>query len=484
MNAVNRVLFVASEAYPLIKTGGLADVAGTLPEVLRQGGLDVRLLLPAYADLLQRLESPPEVLAELAFDGHAVRILQCVLPGTSLRTWLVAHPLFSERAGNPYHDDGGNPWSDNADRFMLLSRAAAHISTCDTALQWRPDILHCNDWHTGPAIALAHLAQKRPRTVFTIHNLAHMGIFDRGVFDRLGLPGQFWQEQGLEYYGQCSFIKGGLVFADEITTVSPTYAREICESPGGMGLEGLLSQRRDHLLGILNGIDSRTWDPARDPHLVQTYDAGSLQHKSLNKSALQQQLGLQVREDCPLLGFVGRLVEQKGLELILPVIEQLLDSPAQVVILGTGEARYEEALQALAARRPDVLSVVLAYDETLAHRIEAAADIFLMPSLFEPCGLNQLYSLRYGTLPVVRAVGGLADTVVDATDQALDAGTATGFVFALPQPDDLLHATGRAIAAWHDQPVWRAMQLTAMAQDFSWQRSAERYLELYRSTTE
>ena len=484
MSEMARLLFVASEAFPLVKTGGLADVAGSLPEVLRQKGMDVRLLLPAYADLLRRLDAPVDAIDELELAGYSVRILECRLPGTRLRTWLLEHPLFSERAGNPYHDDAGAPWPDNADRFMLLSRVAVHLSTADTALNWRPDVLHCNDWHTGPAIALVQQQARRPRTVFTIHNLAHMGIFDRQTFDRLGLPEYFWQEQGLEYYGQCSFIKGGLVYADEITTVSPTYAREICQAPGGMGLEGLLSQRREHLVGILNGIQSDIWDPACDPHLHQNYDATSLQKKQLNKPALRHELGLAARGDCPLLGFVGRLVEQKGLELMLPVLRELLDSPAQIVILGTGEVRYEQALQALAAERPDAMSVVLAYNESLAHRIEAAADIFLMPSLFEPCGLNQLYSLRYGTLPVVREVGGLADTVTDASDHTLQSGTATGFVFQQPLASAFLSATQRAIALWHDPRAWQGVQRTAMGQDFSWQRSAERYLELYRSAAE
>ncbi len=477
------LLFVASEAYPLIKTGGLADVAGSLPEVLRQKGLDVRLLLPAYGDLLAGLEAVPDTVAELELAGGRVRILETCLPGTPLTTWLLDHPMFSEQSGNPYLDEQGEPWPDNADRFMLLCRAAAVISTEDTALGWRPDVLHCNDWHTGPAIALTHLSELRPRTVFTIHNLAHMGIFDRQTFDRLQLPEQFWQERGLEYYDQCSFIKGGLVFADVITTVSPTYAKEICHSPGGMGLEGLLSQRRDRLVGVLNGIDSSTWDPSADPYLEHPYDVGSLEKKALNKSALQQALGLEPRADCPLLGFVGRLVEQKGLELMLPVLEQILASPAQLVLLGTGDPTYEKSLQALATAHPDSMAVVLAYNETMAHRIEAAADIFLMPSLFEPCGLNQLYSLRYGTLPVVREVGGLADTVVDANEQTLEAGTATGFVFQQPMSDELLDAVMRAIGLWHEASTWRQVQHNAMAQDFSWQQSADRYLELYRSAT-
>ena len=482
---MKNLLFVASEAYPLIKTGGLADVAGSLPEVLRQKGMEVRLLLPAYADLLAGLEVPPETVAEMELAGSPVRILQTRLPGTPLITWLVDHPIFSGRSGNPYLNEQGEPWPDNADRFMLLSRAAAAISTEDTALGWRPDVLHCNDWHTGPAIALTHLSELRPRTVFTIHNLAHMGIFDRQTFDRLQLPEQFWQERGLEYYEQCNFIKGGLVFADVITTVSPTYAEEICHSPGGMGLEGLLSRSRDRLVGVLNGIDSGTWDPAADPHLEQPYDAGSLDKKALNKSGLQQALGLESRADCPLLGFVGRLVEQKGLELMLPVLEQMiLAGPAQLVMLGTGDPAYEKSLQALANKHPGSMAVVLAYNETMSHRIEAAADIFLMPSLFEPCGLNQLYSLRYGTLPVVREVGGLADTVVDASAQALAAGTATGFVFRQPMPAELLDTVQRAIALWHETATWRQVQHNAMAQDFSWQQSADRYLELYRSATD
>ena len=476
-----RLLFVASEAFPLIKTGGLADVAGSLPEVLRQDGADVRLLLPAYADLLAGLAEAPRPVAEMNLHGTPVGILETRLPGTSLVTWLLRHPSFSHRPGNPYQDSAGNDWPDNADRFLLLSRVAARIATGDSPLGWRPEILHCNDWHTGPAIALLEREATRPRTVFTVHNLAHMGIFDRRVFERLALPEDLWQERGLEYYGQCSFIKGGLVFADYITTVSPTYAREICEFPGGMGLEGLLSARSDTLVGILNGIETHVWDPACDPHLEHCYDTDSLDRKTLNKLALQRQLGLECTSDRPLLGFIGRLVEQKGLELMLPALENLLDSCTQLVCLGQGERRYEEALQALAARYPGNMAVALAYDEALAHRIEAGADIFLMPSLFEPCGLNQLYSLRYGTPPVVRAVGGLADTVVHVTQKTLQSGEATGVVFHQPEPGALLEAVQQAIALWADRAAWRSVQLCGMTQDFSWQRSATRYLELYRT---
>lgn len=478
-----RLLFVASEVYPLIKTGGLADVAGSLPEVLRQKGVDVRLLMPAYRHVLDAIETP-ELVVEMDLAGTRLRILATTLPGTETTTWLLEHPLFSERPGNPYHDPTGKPWPDNADRFLLLSRLAAAISTGQAPLDWRPDVLHCNDWHTGPAIALTHLSEQRPLTVFTIHSLAHMGLFDRATFDRLQLPGQFWHDGSMEFYNQCSFIKGGLVYADYITTVSPSYAREICESPGGMGLEGLLSGRRDRLVGILNGIDHSVWNPASDRYLEYTYDADTLDQKAANKAGLLRDLGLPERHDCPLIGFVGRLAEQKGLELILPILEDILVGPAQVVVLGTGDPLYEQRLQEMAAAHHGAMVVVLAYNESLAHRIEAAADIFLMPSLFEPCGLNQLYSLRYGTLPVVRAVGGLADTVVDTNPGSLEEGIATGFVFQRPDAAELLATLRRAIDLWPDRATWRRVQQNAMAQDFSWQHSANRYLELYNSAVD
>ena len=476
-----KMLFAASEAYPLIKTGGLADVAGSLPEVLRQQGVDVRLFLPAYADVLADLVEPPGVVAELDVSGTPVHILETELPGTGLVTWLLQHPMFSERPGNPYHDGAGHPWPDNADRFLLFCRTTALIATADTALGWRPDVLHGNDWHTGPAIALAHLYGNAPKTVFTIHNLAHMGLFDKPTFERLQLPWELWGEHGMEFYGQCSYMKAGLAYADHITTVSPSYAEEICHSPGGMGLEGLLSHRRERLVGILNGIDNSTWNPSSDAFLAYHYDAEDLSGKARNKAALQEELGLERRDDCPLLGFVGRLAEQKGLELLLPLLDEFLDTPAQLVFLGTGERSYEQRLQDLSRMRPESMAVVLAYNEGLAHRIEAGADIFLMPSLFEPCGLNQLYSLRYGTLPVVRGVGGLADTVVDADDEARASGTATGFVFRAPYAADLRGVVRRAADLWHDKVAWRALQVTAMAQDFSWHQSAKHYLELYRS---
>ena len=473
-----RLLFVASEVYPLVKTGGLADVAGSLPTVLADMGLDVRILVPGYGDVLDKVDDAVEI-GSFACAGDEVTLLETALPGSGVRTWLLQHPLFSARAGNPYHDAAGQPWADNAQRFMLLSRAAAAIACGDTALGWQAEVLHCNDWHTGPAIALAHERTSRPRTVFTIHNLAHMGMFDRATFERLQLPAHFWSGEGMEFYDQLCFIKGGLSYADWITTVSPTYAREICESPGGMGLEGLLHHRREQLVGILNGIDEAVWNPATDPLLEQNYDSERLDLKQRNKASLLRELGLDDAADIPLFGFVGRLVEQKGVELLLPLLDELLQAPAQLVMLGTGDARLEQALAQLAARHPGRAAVILAYNESLAHRIEAAADVFLMPSLFEPCGLNQMYSLRYGTLPLVRAVGGLADTVTHASEANLAAGTATGFVFEQPDSQALRSVLQQALSLWPDRAAWRRMQRTAMAQDFSWQRSARNYLALY-----
>jgi starch synthase len=480
---MSRLLFVASEAFPLIKTGGLADVAGSLPEMLRQQGMDVRLLLPAYRDVMDTIETPT-LVCELELADTRVQILETVLPGTGLKTWLLRHPCFSERGGDPYHDAGGDPWPDNAWRYLLLCRVAERICSGAMSPAWQPDVLHANDWHTGPAVALVHQNTVRPRTVFTIHNLAHLGLFDRDTFNGLGLPEHFWSPDILEFHDLCCFMKGGLVFADAITTVSPSYAREICSAPAGVGLEGLLSHRSAQLHGILNGIDEKTWDPARDPFLAHPFDSNSLERKAKNRAALQKELGLAPLTYGPMVGMITRLVEQKGIELLLPVVDDILAGPAQLAVLGTGNPEYESRLQELARAHPGSMSVTLTYNESLAHRIEASADLFLMPSLFEPCGLNQLYSLRYGTLPVVRKVGGLADTVVDASEENLAAGTATGFVFEQPESAVLLDTMRRALALWHDVPRWKAMQLAAMSQDFSWHSSATQYQDLYRAMLE
>ncbi len=475
---MERILFATSEATPLVKTGGLADVSGSLPPAIAARGHDIRLCLPAYADLLAGLETPAVPVEGVALDEPDTRLLETRLPGSDIPVYLVDHPGFSRRPGNPYMGPDGQPWADNAERFAGLCRSVATLADRGIG-DWRPDLLHCNDWQTGLAPALLHDRPGRPGMVFTIHNLAYQGIFDRATFEALGLPESLWHWQALEFFGQLSFIKGGLVHADRITTVSPTYAREIQTPEFGWGLDGLLRSRAGELHGILNGIDTDTWDPARDPHLPAHFQRDDLAGKAANKRALQAQIGLPQADDIPLFGFIGRLVEQKGVDLILEALDALDDQPLQLAVLGSGEARFEHALRERAQRRPGRVAVRIGYDEALAHRIEAGADAFLMPSRFEPCGLNQLYSLRYGTPPVAHAVGGLNDTVVDATPANLAAGTANGFTFDAPRAGALAEAMRRAIATREDADAWRALQRAGMGQDFSWSRSAEQYLALY-----
>jgi len=340
--------------------------------------------------------------------------------------------------------------------------------------------VHCNDWQTGLVPALLSLQPKRPVTVFTIHNLAYQGLFDHQTFIDLHLPAELWQMNGLEFYGQLSFIKGGLAYADKITTVSPSYAREILQPEFGYGLDGLLNSRSEHLSGILNGIDEKYWNPGTDKYLKQKYNRRTLNKKSINKTELQQTLSLPVDTSIFMIGMVSRLVEQKGLDIILQSLTTLFTLPVQLVVLGTGETHYEILLSEWAQRHPDQLKVNIGYNEPLAHMIEAASDVYLMPSTFEPCGLNQLYSLRYGTLPVVTPVGGLADTVTDASETNIKNNHANGFVVKAQSAAALLTALQRALTLYQKPDTWRQLQINALSGDFSWQASAERYIDLYQ----
>jgi starch synthase len=367
-------------------------------------------------------------------------------------------------------------------RFALLAHVATALALGHSRIKWRPDVVHGHDWQTGLVPVLLAQEKTRPATVFTIHNLAYQGLFPRQTFTALALPPALWSPEALEFHDQLSFMKAGLVFADQLTTVSPTYAREIQTPEFGDGLDGLLRLRAARLSGILNGIDDAEWDPARDRFLARNYSVGKLQGKTANKLALQREFGLPPETDAPLIGMVGRLVAQKGIDLVLDTLPGLMHRPLQLVLLGNGEAGYEAALLRQAARYKDRLAVRIGYDERLAHRIEAGADMFLMPSRFEPCGLNQLYSLRYGTIPIVRRAGGLADTVVDATPENIVNGKATGIVFQQPGTSALLGAVDRALALWRDAGRWKKIMLTGMRQDFSWRHSAEEYLRLYRQS--
>jgi len=477
---MRKILFVASEAHPLMKTGGLGDVCGSLPVALRSRDLDVRLLMPGYRDALARAGSLKPV-AQLALPPLAppVTLLEGRLPGTSIRVWFVDFPAAFDRPGNPYQNALGHDWHDNAARFALLARVAVAVSQGIGRLRWKPDIVHCHDWQSGLVPVLLAREAKRPATVFTIHNLAYQGLFPFDTFQSLGLPADLWSMEGLEFYGQMSFIKGGIAFADRVTTVSPTYANEIQRPEFGCGLEGLLKHRSASLRGILNGIDPKEWHPGQDSHLPAHFSPGRLAGKAACKAALQAHSALPGAPDMPLAGMVSRMVTQKGTDLLLEALPALMELPLQLVILGTGEATLQEALRDWARRHPDRLAVTIGYDEALAHRIIAGADMFLIPSRFEPCGLTQMYSMRYGTVPVVRRAGGLADTVFDATETALADDTATGVCFEPPTGASLLHAMTRAIELYRARRPWRQLMRAGMRQDFSWKHSASEYRKLY-----
>lgn len=472
-----KTLFVTSELAPWVKTGGLADVAQALPPALRAEGVDVRVLVPMYPALAAAFPDAPVACVLEGLGG--------VLPGAVLRRACTADgvPLLLldcaacyARPGNPYLGADGRDWHDNAIRFGLLSHVAAVLGSPANPLDWQAQIVHCNDWQAALAPALLHyLYGSRVKTLLTVHNLAFQGLFGPHVLAELGLPPHAWAMDGVEYYGHFSFLKAGLQRADLITTVSPSYAREIQQDSEGMGLAGLLRYRREDLVGILNGIDTQRWDPARDPLIGSGYTAQTLARKSANKRALQRQLGLAAREDWPLFGVVSRLVHQKGLDLLLPLVDALQKLPAQLVVLGSGDRALEEALASAAQRHPANIAVRIGFDEKLAHLIEAGCDAFVMPSRFEPCGLNQMYSLRYGTPPIVRKTGGLADTVIDAADKA----RGNGFVFDEASAPALFAAIERAAALWQRPRLWRALQQRAMAAQHDWQGPAQAYRRCY-----
>jgi starch synthase len=474
------ILFASSEAHPLVKTGGLADVSGSLPRAIKNLKREIRLILPAYPVARTRA-GVLKLVSEVSLPGsqRPVRILHGRVPHTRVQLYLIDAPEYFDRDGGPYSTPLGNDWPDNAARFALFARAVCAVAMNQAGLDWKPDLVHCNDWQTGLVPALLSLQVKRPATVFTIHNLAYQGLFSWEQFKTLQLPRHWWSPDSLEFHDKISFIKGGLVFSDWITTVSPTYAKEIRTAEFGCGLDGLLEHRKDRLTGILNGVDYQVWSPGRDPLLPQTYTLRTLESKQRNKTALQHSFGLPIKTGIALFGHVGRLVEQKGVDLILDLLPALLKRPLQLVFLGTGEARLEQALREAQQQHHDRIGVKIDYDEKLAHLIEAGSDVFLMPSRFEPCGLNQLYSLRYATPPIVRKTGGLADSVVDANGPNLYRQTATGFVFAHAKPRQLLHAIDRALNLFKRKDVWKDLQQTAMRQDFSWSRSASAYVALY-----
>jgi len=476
-----RVLFVTSECYPLVKTGGLGDVIAALPRALNELGADARVLLPGYPAVLDGLDDTRTVRALSGLPGVGNgRLIAGRLPGGVPAYALEAPALFG-RAGNPYVGPGGHDWADNHLRFAALGWAAAEFARQTSSRQWRPDILHGHDWQAGlmPAY-VAFMGGRRPGTVMTIHNIAYQGQFSPAHLAALQLPPHCYQVNGVEYYGGIGFLKAGLYYADRLSTVSPTYAREIQDAEYGCGLEGLLSTRTDEMDGILNGVDYGIWNPAADPLLAEPYDADRLDAKARHKAALQAEFGLEARPEAPVFAMVSRLNWHKGADLLLAALPALIARGGQLVMLGTGDKDLEAAFRAAAAAQPRQAGVHIGYDEALAHRIQAGADVLLVPSRAEPCGLTQLYALRYGTLPLVRRTGGLEDTVIDATPAALADGCATGFAFDEATVAGLTWAIRRAIDLYRTPERWRAIQRHAMTRDFSWAGSAQAYLDLYR----
>ena len=478
-----RVLFVTSEAYPLAKTGGLADVSRALPAALADRGIDVRLLMPGYPGALTRIEKPRFTAKIEPILGVADAVLiSGKLPDTDVPVYLIDSPTLFRRTGGLYQDETGKEWPDNARRFAFLSHVGARIAMDRAHLAWQPDLVHANDWHAGLLPLLLALEEApRPRTVFTTHNMAFQGNFPASALADIGIPDAFFSGGGIEFYGRISYLKAGLSYADRVTTVSPNYAKEILTPEFGCGLEGVLRSRGDKFCGILNGIDDDLWNPETDAYLPQTYRTGDIAGKRVCKQVLQREVGLEENPDIPTIGFVSRLTDQKMADVIVQAIPWIADRGAQFILVGEGDPKLEAAFIEAQSRFADRVAVYIGYGEPLAHRLQAGSDILLAPARFEPCGLTQLYALRYGTLPVVRKTGGLADTVVDVTDETIADRTATGFVFDRPELPALYEALDRALAHFRKPLSWRRLQHHAMAQDFSWTASAGRYLDLYRA---
>ncbi len=483
-----RVLFVSAEVTPFARTGGLGDVIGALPPVLAKYGCDVRIVMPLYQSV--RAQSFPlklvieDLSVPLVFGDRSVRVWQGALPQKDgaeiVPVYFIEQEEYFGRPG--LYGDASVEYGDNAFRFIFFCRAVLALMG---RLEWFPQIIHCHDWHTGLVPAyLRFLPGLDSRlttaaTIFTIHNLAYQGVFPESVFRMTGLPPQLFQPVGVEFYGQMNFMKSGLYYADALTTVSPTYAEEICTAEFGYGLDGVLRERREVLVGILNGVDYIAWNPTSDAALVAQFSADDVTGKRACKTALLRMFGLVEDPEIPLLGMVTRLAEQKGVDLVTGALEGMFALNADVVIFGSGERRYEGLLVALARQYPNRLGVRLGFSDVLSHQIQAGIDCLLMPSRFEPCGLTQMYAMRYGAIPVVRATGGLRDTV-SPFDPTTRHGA--GFVFREPTAAALLGAVQAAVSVFADKAAWRQLQHNAMTQDFSWDASARQYIQLYRET--
>ena len=477
-----RILYAASEVAPFAKTGGLADVAGALPSALARLGHDVKVIMPKYGSLkgkAQGITKRDDLSLRLADQVYQFTLDSVNLSEAKVEVLFLGNDRFFDRPG--LYQENGKDYPDNLERFAAFSRAVLEVPGL---LDWHPDLIHYNDWQTAliPAYLNAYFASnpeyRRIGTLFTIHNLGYQGLFLPEGFSGLGLTNEYFTPETLEFYGKVNLLKAGLIFGGVINTVSPTYSSEIQTPEFGCGLEGVLQARRDNLFGIINGVDYDRWDPAHDSHIKFPYDSLHLQGKRLCKAALQKECNLS-ETDAPLIGMITRLTPQKGVDLVIKIIDELMRLDLQMVILGDGDPDICRELGQAMKRYPKRLSVRLAFDDGLAHRIEAGSDIFLMPSRYEPCGLNQLYSLRYGTVPIVRKTGGLVDTVIDATPSNIASNKATGFIFEQASAHELLNTVRLAVKLYQEKDIWRQLIRAGMKADFSWDKSAKEYEKLY-----
>ena len=472
-----KVLHVCSEFYPLLKTGGLADVLGALPQAQNQIGLDARILLPAYPAISAGI-SNTQVVSE--FDNFAGHVVLRYGEYNGVGVYLIDAPHLYAREGNPYHDCYYNDYGDNYKRFALLGWVGAELST-GLDSWWRADVVHAHDWHAGLCAAYLFNKGRPAKSVFTIHNLAYQGQFHYQHLFEIGLPAGMFNVDGLELFGQISYLKAGLFYSDASTAVSPTYAKEITTPEFAYGLEGLLSglKSQGRLVGILNGVDENIWHPNADQYIQHRYKLKYMAGKKQNKAELQAYFNLPQDENALAFVMVTRLTEQKGVDLLIESADEIVKQRGQLMILGSGAPHFEQGIRELAERYPQNVAVKIGYDETLSHLLVAGGDVILVPSRFEPCGLTQLYGLQYGTLPLVRKTGGLADTVVDSTPENIKDRTATGFVFEQATAEDLRRSIQQAFDIWQKPRVWSALRANAMAQDFSWRKAAEQYRALY-----
>ena len=484
------VLFLSSEVEPFVKTGGLADVSSALPQTIKQLGHEIRIMMPSYGSINQRTAKLHEItrLRDIAVTlGNrpyraSVKSSFMGEGASRLQVYFLDNPELFGRSGLYVDPSTLQDYHDNDDRFFFFCRGVLEVLK---TLGWQPDIIHCNDWQTGLVPAyLKTIYNNDPfydniRTVFTIHNMAYQGVFPISSFNKTSLPQELLSENGLVAYGNINLLKAGLLFADALTTVSERYAQEIqCSAEFGYGLQGVVSMRKNDLVGIINGIDYSVWDPAVDERIPHHYDSKSLDSKLENKKALLASVGLPFDESVPLIGMISRLADQKGLDIIGAILDQMMGMALQFVVLGTGERRYHDMLERARRAFPDKMAIYLGFNNELAHLVEAGSDMFLMPSRYEPCGLNQMYSLAYGTVPIVRATGGLDDTIEPVDPSS---GTGTGFKFTNYDSGELLWTIQHAVHLFADKTLWRQVMKNGMSKDFSWESSAKKYVHLYRS---